>query len=257
MDLAQALSPSGDRRPWVIASLLAVDTVANRASVSIDGSLAVWLPYVPGTYTGATTVFVLRDPHSSGAGQLVLGPAGVEAVPAVPPPAAPAAPEAQDPLGAGEQATVLIRPTWSGTYRVIRAAWDRWNTDRYGGRSTLYQGDSFGSGTLKGMAVYGTAVRDLGALRIVSIVVSTPIATGSGSVVLQGSPSGTKPAGAPSVSGATASGTTSVSLPSPVCESFRTGDLRGLVSNGASYRGTYGTSKANGMTLAVTYIRPL
>lgn len=251
-DIASALVRSGDRRMWTVGQLLGVDTAANRLLVSVDGSPSVALPFVPGAYDGITTVFVLRDPDGSGAGQMVLGPC--YSMPEPPPPPPPQDDPAQPPALVTQ--TVTVRPTWSGTWRVVRSAWDRWNTDRYGGRSTLYQGSAYGSGDLIGLAVYGEQLVSLGATEITRVVVSTPLATGSGDATVQGSPHGSKPSGAPTVSGATASGASAVELDASVREAMRTGSVKGLATVGASYRGTYGTSKANGMSLAVTYTRP-
>lgn len=255
MDLASALGPAhGDERPWCTAQLLAVDNTTNRAQVSIDGGEAVWLPFVSNSYTGITTVFVLRDPQRSGAGQLVIGPCGTQPADAVPPPPPPA-PDPSTPSTV--TSTALIRPTWSGTYRSIRGTWDRWNTDRYGGRSTLYQGDAYGSGPLMGLAVYGDQVKNLRALSIAKVSLSVTLATGSGTVVVQGSPSGVKPSGAPSSSGSTASrsGSGSIPLPADVCEAFRTGATKGLALVGTDYLGVRGTSLASGMALSITYTR--
>lgn len=254
MDLASALTTGrvGDRRLWTTGRLIGIDTTANRARVSVDGSPEVLLPFVPGVYDGITTVFVLRDPDSRGAGQFVLGPCYAEAAPPPPPP-----PQDDDPAEPVKTVTetALIRPTWSGTWRVSRSAWDRWNVDRYGGRSTLYQGSAYGSGTLIGLAVYGDQVASLGALEITRVVVSTPPATGSGDVTLQGAPHGSKPAGAPSPSGVTAAGATAVELPSTIREGMRTGSVKSLACVGGNYRGTYGTSRPAGMALSVTYTR--
>lgn len=248
---AYALAGEAARPTLVTARLLApVDTATNRAQVSLFGSEAAWLPFVPGTYTDITTVFVAWSP---GTGHVVVGPCYQEdaaSVPAPPPPP----PAASDPSPVLDKA--LIRPTSSGTYRHVRSAWDRWNTGRYGGASTLYQGDAFGSGQLTGLATYGDQVTALGALEITSIVVTTPLATGSGSVVLQGAPHASRPSGAPAPTGSTASGTTSVSLPADMREALRTGSAKSLATVGASYRGTRGTSHPSGMALAVTYKRP-
>lgn len=262
VDLASAIgSRYPDRRPWVIAALLSIDTTANRAKVSIDGSDSVSLPFVPGNYTGVNTVFVLRDFNGSGCGDVVFGPCYTMPVPPPPPPPEPPPPSQQEtdpPQKAPVLDTALIRPTWSGTYRSGGPfpGWDQWNVGRYGGRSSLYQGNAYGSGPLKGLATYGNQVKALGALQIKRIVVATPLVTGSGSVVLQGSPHASKPAGSPSSSGATSSGATSVDLADSICEAFRTGAAKGLVCVGGSYRATYGTSRANGMALSITYTRP-
>jgi hypothetical protein len=256
LTLDAAMGPNhGDLRPFVVARLLDINTVTNLAQVSIDGSDAVWLPFWPGTYTNITTVWVLRDPYNSGSGQVVAAPCYAEPPADVPPPpSAPPAPGTAEP--APTNRTALIRPTYSGTYRVIRSAWDRWNVNRYGGSSTLYQGDAFGSGTLIGLATYGNQVSALGALTISKIVVTTELATGSGNVTLQGSPHASRPAGAPSSSGSTSSGSSSVTLHSSICEGLRTGAFKGLCTVGANYRATYGKARATGMVMAVTYTRP-
>lgn len=257
INLQTALAPPpGDRRPWVVARLLGIDETLNRAQVSIDGGDPVWLRYTPGAYDGITTVYVMRDPYRTGSGQLVVGPAyaedPAEVPPPPPPPPAPATPSPKT-------FTAVIRPTWSGTYRNMRNAWDRWNTERssYGGRSTLYQGSSFGSGTLVGLATYGSQVTALGALEITSIVVTTALATGSGSVALQGAPHSSRPKGGPSPSGATANGNSSVTLTADMQEAFRTGTVKALASVGGSYRATFGTARADGMALRVTYRKNL
>lgn len=252
MELAAALTArgAGDRRPWAVGRLLRIDSAANLAGVSIDGSPEVLLPYAPGVYTDVTTVLVLRDPYGSGAGQMVLCPYYAEAAPPPPPPSQ------DDPEVVGTVTeTALVRPTWSGTWRQVRSAWDRWNVDRYGGRSTLYQGDAYGSGPLTGLATYGDQLVSLGAVEFTRVVVSTPVATGSGTVVVQGAPHASKPSGAPQPSGETASGTTKVDLSATVREGLRTGVVKSLATVGSAYRGTYGTSRADGMALSVTYTR--
>lgn len=158
--------------------------------------------------------------------------------------------------------TVTINPTWSGTYRN-QGGWDRWNTNRYGGRSTLYQGSAHSSGPLKGLATYGNQIANLKATAITKIEVTLRGAgLGEGSfpsVSVQGSPHGSKPGGAPSSSGATASGspgqsgTDKVSLPSSVRENMRTGDVKGLALVGSGYAAVRGTSLAGAMSLRITY----
>ncbi|MBD3781705.1 MAG: hypothetical protein IE926_01935 [Micrococcales bacterium] len=254
MDVATAvgsLQRRGDRRPWVVARLVgSPNPTTNRATVTIDGSEKVSLPYVPGSYAGVTLVYVLRDPDNTGMGPLILGPAYTEVAP--PPPPADAPPADQP---STTTVTALIRPSYSGSYRTSVSAWDRWNVNRLGGRSTVWQGNQYGSGPMLGFAGYGTQVRDLGALSIQRIRVLTPLVKYSGSIVLQGSSSGTKPGGAPSSSGATASGVTAVDLTAAMCEAFRTGATRGLVAVGSAYRATYGTGHPSGMALQVTYTR--
>lgn len=250
MDLAAALSPvHADRRPFVPGRLLAVDNEANRVEVSINGSTGVWLPFVPGVYEGITTVWVLCDPGRSGSGQLVIGPCYQE--PELEVPSEPAVPEE----GTTVTATALIRPLGSATYRHIRGAWDRWNTGMYGGASTLYQGDAFGSGSLTGLAWYGEQVVNLQAVEITAISVATPRATGSGGVTLQGAPHGSRPAGAPGPVGETASGDGSVALTAAMRGGLRTGSVKSLATVGGNYRATYGAAHPSGMALSITYTR--
>lgn len=254
--LPRGAAPGAITRTHVVAQLVSINPTTQRASVSIDGSVAISLPYLPGTYTGFTTVLVLCDPFQGGRAVWVLGTVGTQTEP----PATPATPTGT------VSATATILPQWSGTWRVDRAAWDRWNVDRYGGRSDLYQGDGYGSGVLKGLAVYGDQVVNLGASAITGATVTVRrVATGSTSAVavtVQGSPSGTPPAGAPSSSGDTAAvslpyeTTGSIALTAPMCEALRTGGAKGLALVGATYAGIYGTSRADGMALSLTYTRP-
>ena len=260
LSLADALGPQhGDARPWCVAQLLDVDAVTNRAQVSIDGGPAVWLPFVSNSFDGITTVMVLRDPGQSGAGQLVLGPCGTQPDPPPPPPVQPTP---SDPVSDPVTKTVrtVITPTWSGTYRDSWNSWSiTWNAGRYGGPSTLYQGSKYGSGGLRGLATYGSQVANLRASQITSMKVTVKVATSdTGTVVLQGSPNGSRPGGAPSSSGALASraGSGQVELPASVREAFRTGAVKGLALVGSDYLGVRGTSLASGMALAITYVRP-
>lgn len=158
--------------------------------------------------------------------------------------------------------TVTITPTWSGSYREAYGQWDRWNTGRYGGRSTLWQGSKYGSGPMKGLATYGNKLLELGADEITQVEVTlrgVGMNSDLPSIVVQGSPHGSKPGGAPSSSGATASGqtgstsATKVRLPESVREAFRTGAVKGLAIVGSGYGGVRGTSAADGMALRVTY----
>jgi hypothetical protein len=246
---AALASSHGDRRPFVMGRLLAMDTATNRAQVTIDGSQPTWLPFIPGVYDRITTVYVLTDPERSGSGQLVIGPCYQEAEP---PPAPPPPPSEEPPV----TATALIRPVGSGTYRHIRSAWDRWNVTMYGGATDLYQGDAYGSGPLTGLAWYGDQVVNLQALEITAVSVATPLATGSGNVVLQGAPHASRPAGAPAPAGDTVSGGTSVTLTAAMREALRTGSIKSLATVGANYRGTYGAAHPSGLSLSITYTRP-
>lgn len=158
--------------------------------------------------------------------------------------------------------TTTITPTWSGTWRETRSEWDRWNTNRYGGRSTLYQGNAFGSGDLTGLAVYGNQVSSLNAVEITKMELTLRGAgVEAGTVRGQGSSNGSKPSGAPNVTGATftgnpgESGKDVVPLPTTVREAFRTGAVKGIATNGSAYTAVRGTSAAEGMALRITYTK--
>lgn len=246
--LPTGVRPGASTEIHRIAKLLSVDPVSQRATVSIDGSQPVALPYSPGVYTGYATALVLCNPLEGGRAVWVLSPVGNPDVPIPTPPAPPAA----------VTATATILPTWSGTWRTVRSAWDRWNVDRpeYGGRATLYQGSDYGSGSLTGLAVYGDQITGLGALSIVSATVNLVRATGSGTPTVQGATNGTPyPAGGPSVTGDTAAGVGAVPLPVSTCEGLRTGAIRGLALVGGTYAAVFGRSRADGMALQITYTR--
>lgn len=158
--------------------------------------------------------------------------------------------------------TVTITPTWSGSYRHRYSRWDDWNQYNYGGRSTLWQGSKYGSGDMTGLATYGSRVTALRADEITKIEVTlrgVGLNSDHPSIVLQGSPHASKPGGAPSSSGATASGQTGTSstakvlLPAALREAFRTGDVRALATVGSGYGAVRGTSAADGMALKITY----
>src|SRR5699024_5471217 len=132
-----------------------------------------------------------------GTPQIIMGP---NANPVAPPDPEPDVPIPTPPPPPPEtvERKATINPQWSGSYRTIRAAWDRWNVDRYGGRSTLYQGSGSGSGTMKGLACYGNQITNLKAISIekmVLIVKGAGLASSgaSSTITLQGSPHGSKP----------------------------------------------------------------
>ncbi|MDA8440541.1 MAG: hypothetical protein M0Z51_17005, partial [Propionibacterium sp.] len=109
---------------------------------------------------------------------------------------------------------------------------------------------------LKGLAVYGDQIVNLSALSIVSATVTMNLSNGAGFPAAQGSPSGTPaPAGPPASSGAINAGTGIVPLDPTTCESLRTGAFKGIALVGSSYCAAYGTSRADGMVLNVTYTR--
>lgn len=232
--------------PVVPASMTA--SAATTATVSWAGG-SYTLPYLAGSY-GTLPRDVWISLSDWGIPVLVHGPSAVAPPPPPPPPPDPGpAPTVQ--------VVQAIAPQWSGSYRQIRSAWDRWNTDRYGGRSTLWQGDLFGSGPLVGYAAYGTQVANLGALSIDRIQVAIRNAgAGSGPATListlQNFPA---PSGGPSGSGATATGEGWVDLPPSVFEAWRTGVWGGLALVGGNYAAFAGAGNGDGMTLVVTYTR--
>lgn len=222
------------------------------------------LPYLPGTYAVNTAVHVMRSAGRYGLPEVVLGPAGNSTQDG------PGQPGGGSSGGGGlvtRQAVIL--PAWSGSWSTRYSRWDTWNTSRYGGRSTLWQGDGYGSGVMRGLAVYGDQVVNLGAVQIDSISAAVYRADSSVSAgkvpVLQAASDGAKPAGAPNLGGATASGPAltpgngaQVALPGAVLEGYRTGAYKGLATVGNDYAGFSGTPdrapvRADGMALTVIY----
>ena len=242
------LGPVDPRPPLVPATLTAATSTV--ATVTLDGVAHV-LPYMAGAYgTLPRAVWVSLDDW--GTPVLVWGPSAVGDQSAPPP-----APAPSD--GATVQVVQAVGPQWSGSWRATRSAWDRWNTDRYGGRSTLYQGNGHGSGPMVGLATYGDQLVNLGAISIDRVQVAVRpvgLASGSPAVTVQGSPHGSRPGGAPSASGATASGMGGLlDLPGSVAEGMRTGAVRGLATVGGAYSAVAGAGNGDGMVLTVTYTR--
>ncbi|WP_402465810.1 hypothetical protein [Isoptericola aurantiacus] len=166
-----------------------------------------------------------------------------------------------------ETVTTTITPTSTGTYRTA-STWNRWNGNRYGGFSTLYQGADYGSGTLIGLATYGSKIKDLRAVEIVKIEVrlvdANPGVYSPGQPVrVRATTHGSRPSGAPDAS-AGATETTSLAKggskwltlgwSAGVLEQYRTGDLRGLILDGPPYRGLRGKG-TSGFTIRVKYRR--
>ncbi len=238
--------PHSDTRIWAVAQLLAPDPGTNRLQVSIRGGPPVWLPYVNGVYTSITTVYVLLDPAGSGAGQLVIGPAGNQGASTPPPP------PANVPVTKTYKTT--ISPSDSGTWSTKWGRFYAWNVGRYGGSTTCYQSSGFGSQQLYGIAVYGNQIKALGADAITSAVLSVPLATGSGTVQVQESAMGSL-SSLPTTFGSTASGTGTIALGSTIRDDLRTGAAKGLVLVGAAYLAVYGKGHAPGMSLAITYTK--
>lgn len=256
------LGPVTGGDPLVLGRLTAINTSTVRGTVTVDGATYV-LPYVPSTYTAPSDVWVMLSPKGGGTPQIIMGPNANPVAPPEPdeggdiPTPPPPPPETVE-----RKAT--ITPSWSGSYRSIRSAWDRWNIDRYGGRSTLYQGNGAGSGPMKGLAVYGKKIVNLKAIsieKIVLVVKGAGLASSgaSSTITLQGSPHGSKPSGAPSSSGGTVTGTTGksgtarIELNAAMREAFRTGTFKGLCAVGSAYHAVLGTATAGAMTLEIEY----
>jgi hypothetical protein len=223
------------------------------------------LPYNPGTYSAGTAVHVLRSEAQYGRPVFVQGPSGNfnHASPGQP------GGGAANPGQLVDRQAVLV-PVWSGSWRSSFSRWDSWNTDRHGGRSTLWQGNGFGSGPMIGLAGYGDQILALGAQQITRMQVSVYRADNSSSggkvPVLQPSPHGGFPGGAPTVSPAAAVAgpalafgqAAQVDLPSSVFEGFRVGSFKGIATVGSDYAGFSGTPDrapvhADGMALVVQY----
>jgi hypothetical protein len=237
------LGPLNPRYPAEAGTLTAINTGTHVATVNLNaGSYA--LPYLAATYTVGNPVWVgLSD---WGTPYLVLGPSDVSAAP-VTPPTPPAGPTTV-------QTTTTIYPQWSGSYRY-GSGWDRWNTSRYGGRSTLYQGNGFGSGPMVGLATYGDQFRNLGAISIDAASVmlrGVGLSGASGPATVQGTPDASQPGGAPSPSGTSATGDGWTGLPGGILAGFLSGAYKGLCTVG----GNYWAGNGDGMAVSVTYTRP-
>lgn len=238
--------------PQVLGTLSVANSTTYRATVVVLGQTVV-IPYAPtGTYTGGSRVWVALDDW--GQPSLVLAPSSEAAATTTP-----TAPE----TGTGApttQAVVAIGPQWSGSYRA-GAGWDRWNTGRadYGGRSTLYQGNGFGSRQMIGLATYGDQLINLGAISIDRVLVMlrpVGLSGAAGPATVQGAVDGSQPAGAPTTGGESASGEGWTELPAAVREAMRTGGVKGLATVGANYWAIAGAGNGDGMVLEVTYTRP-
>lgn len=239
---------------WRSGTVTVIDAPNSRLTVTVNG-VAMVLPHVSGTYTVSAVVAVLLDPAYPEGG-LVMGPLGNPPAPP-PPPLAPVAPPVPVVPTVATFIAVIL-PIWSGSWRGIRAAYDRWNASQYGGPSSLYQGSAYGSGPMTGIAVYGDQVAGLGALSIVTMTVDSVLATGAGTPIFQGTAQGTSYPGAPAPFGASAAGSGEVDLTaSGIAEEFRVGSMKGLCTVGGDYLAVRGTSLGNGMALRVTYTKAI
>lgn len=241
-----------------------INTTTNRLLVSIDGSDPIPMEYAAGSYSPGEMVTVKKEYVGGVIKSYVYGRTG--GTPAVTLPTVPPA------SGTTATATTVIVPQWSGTWRVARSAYDRWNESRtsYGGRSTLYQGDGYGSGQLNGLALYGDQIKNLGATTITAMVLTVRdagLALGSRPAMEIRAATNTDASGAPSPTGVTmtapalASGAVdTVAVDASLLDSFRTGAVKALTTVGvgsSKYNALRGTSDADGMALTITYTRPV
>lgn len=213
------------------------------------------IPTAAGTYTVGQSAWVSLD--NWGVPVVAIGPS-TTAAPGYVPPAPP-------PTGTVVTATATIGPQWSGTWQGSQSRWNNWNSTRYGGGSNIYQGSYSSSGLLQGFAGYGDQVVNLGALSIVSITMQARKNDTNGlsaALVVQGSPSGTQPGGAPSSSGDTASTPTigpggwgGLTFTTNMCTAFRTGAAKGLCAVGSDYGGFGGTATPGSFVLQITYTK--
>ena len=157
--------------------------------------------------------------------------------------------------------TITLTPTWSGTWRA-GYGWDAWQLGSdTGGRSTLYQGQSAGSGRLVGLATYGDRIASLRADEITSasLVLRLAADAAPAPVHLQGAPHSARPVAAPAPAGSVvaaapfADGLVRVELPAAVRSALASGAARSLALVGTDYTAVRGTSAADGMALTIVY----
>lgn len=240
-----------DRTPLVVARLITEPDADDIAEISIVGSEPLAVPAVPSTYTGVTSVYVTM---SEGRPVLVTGPAGTPVF------------SEEEPVPA-ESTTVetvtgiVVAPTVSGTWRVDRAAWDRWNV-----ATDVYQTGSATSGTLSGIACYGDAIVNLG-LDTIARARLTLVSNGAGysaswSAAIKGATHSSLPATAPTLAATSSSVTVpgyehdgsavTVDLDATTRENLRDGTWKSLgLGTTGTYGGTRGTRDSRGWVLTI------
>lgn len=243
--------PGSDRSPVVVARLLTEPDTDNRCTISIAGSDPLVVPAVPSTYTGVTSVYVTMQ---DGKPVVVTAPAGTPVFTSDAP--------TGDPVVEAVSSRI-IQPTVSGTWRADRSAWDRWNE-----ATDVYQAGSASSGTLSGIACYGSQITALGATSITRAVL-TLVSNGAGltssfAAAIKGATYASLPAGAPTLAATTTSVTVpgygfdgsvvSVELDATTRENLRTGTWRALgLGTTGTYGGTRGTRDSRGWVLSLDY----
>ena len=239
--------PGSDTTPVVVARLLTEPGTDYLCTISIAGSEPLTVRANAGVYTGVTTVSVLMD---KGRPVLVQGPAGEPVY------------ESPAPVAEAEVSTVrgrVIVPTVSGTYRATRSAYDRWND-----ANEVYQAGSAASGTLSGIACYGTQITALGLTTMtasLTLVSNGHPAAGAWTAAIKGAAHASLPAGAPTLAATTTTatvpsadgGVVTVELDATTCDNLRTGTwyALGLGATG-TYGGTRGTRDSRGWVLTIS-----
>ncbi|WP_125777199.1 hypothetical protein [Antribacter gilvus] len=248
---AYVIGTQGPAEPAPLATVTAV--AGTTVTVTWNGA-ATPLPAIPGTYTVGQTARVLTD--AWGLPYLALGPSSVAA--AGPSPESPSEPSTAPRT---VKATVTLAATWSGSWRASgTVGWNTWNVGRYGWPATMWQGNGRGSGPMTGLATWGNLVTNLGATEILVARLNARRNDGeygARTLTVQGSPHGSRPAGAPTGSGGTFSdasdgsdGWSHIGLDSTTCEGLRTGAVRGFRTAGGDYSGWTDAS------LTLTFLRP-
>ena len=238
--------PGSDRAAVMTGTVTAVSTDGTLVTVRILGSEPIQLPATASVWTGISTASILMDP-ATGRPVHVLGPA--------PKPLRTLIDMETEDLTLPATGTTTITPEWSGTWSS-REGWDRWNTNRFGGRSDLYQGQASGR-TLRGLATYGQRVTALGADTITSASLTV---TSNGAVQAAGTVSvqcADWSEGGPVTSGPVVSGTCRPGAPAtlditPLGPGLIAG--RGMALVGADYLGALGTGAS--MAIGLTWRGP-
>lgn len=240
--------PGSDDTPVVVARLLAEPDSNNLAVISVGGSDPLTVPAVPSTYTGVSTVYVRM---ADGRPVMVEAPAGTPAI------------SDPEPTGGAttEDFTATISPTVSSTWRADRGAWDRWNE-----ATDVYQAGSSASGTLSGVACYGSQIAALGAASLTRVRL-TLVSNGRGlttswSAAIKGATHSSLPSTAPTLA-ATSSAVTvpgygfdgsvvTVDLDATTRENLRDGTWKSLgLGTAGTYGGTRGTRDSRGWVLYI------
>lgn len=233
-----------DQSQTAVARFVSFDDVTYTAQVQMyEQPEPITVPAAPSTYAGVTTVRVLLE---RGRPVYVLGPVSEAELE---PLSAASTTETRYVVGA------VVAPDGTGSWRTDTASWAGLNDslDVYQGTSTS------GAGPLRGLAWYGDQFTALGASSITraTLTIRSNGVGGAFTATVQGCASGTRPAGAPTFTGPThtvtvpAGGTATVDLDATTRDSLRTGAIKSLGLNSATFGGTLGAEPS--WTLALDY----